>query len=317
MKRGGALRRIVVLGFVFTLLSAFFFAVAGPVAKTMYEIGWTPGAVVLVRLAGSAVLLLVPTLFALRGYWGEVRRHWGTVVTYGVVSMAGVQAFFFLAVEHLTVAVALLLEMTAPILIVFWLWARTRKRPGAFTFAGVVVSLIGVVLVLDLRNVSLDAFGVAMALAAAVCLASYFLVSANTTIRVPPIAFTGLGMCVGALAAVVVNAVGIMPLRFVAADVDFAGARVSWVVPMILIVMFTVGAYFCGIVGLRYIGATVGSFVNLVEVPFSAIAAWIILAEVLTPVQLLGGLGILGGIAFIKWGDVRLERRHALERRSS
>ena len=310
------MRRIVVLGFVFTLLSAFFFAVSGPVAKTMYEIGWTPGAVVLVRLAGSAALLLVPTLLALRGYWGEVRRHWVTVVVYGVVSMAGVQAFFFLAVEHLTVAVALLLEMTAPILIVFWVWARTRRRPGAFTFAGVVVSLTGVVLVLDLRNVSLNVFGVVMALAAAVCLASYFLVSANATIRVPPVAFTGLGMCVGALTAVIVNAVGILPVRFVSADVAFAGATVSWTVPMILIILFTVGAYFCGIIGLRYIGATVGSFVNLAEVPFSAMAAWLILAEVLTPVQLLGGVGILGGIAFIKWGDVRLARRRAVAERS-
>ncbi|MBA0125532.1 EamA family transporter [Haloechinothrix sp. YIM 98757] len=288
------------------LLSTFFFAVAGPVAKALYSIGWTPGSVVLIRLAGASVLLLVPTLIALRGRWGEVRHHWRKIVTYGVVSMAGVQAFFFLALEHLSVAVAILLEMMgAPLIIVFWLWARTRQRPSTMTGIGVVVSLLGVVLVLDLRNASLNWVGILMALAAAACFASYFLVSSNQTIRLPSIAFTGLGMGIGAFAALIANLTRIMPARFVVADLDFAGLRVPWFVPALLLVLFTVGAYLFGILGLRHLGATVGSFVNLTEVPFSAIAAWILLAEALTPLQLAGGVVILAGIVLVKWGDLK------------
>src|SRR5699024_12323666 len=119
---------------------------------------------------------------------------------YGPVSMAGVQGFYFVAVEHLTVAVALLLEMTAPMLIVFWIWARTRTRPAKVTFIGVVVSMIGLLLVLNLRGSSISIFGVVMALAAAVCLASYFLVSAQDTITPPPVALRGSGQGIGALA---------------------------------------------------------------------------------------------------------------------
>src|SRR5699024_10449348 len=107
----------------------------------------------------------------------------------------GVQAFFFLAVEHLSVAVAVLLEvMGAPLIVVFWLWARTRQRPSAVTGIGVVISLIGVVLVLDFQNSSLSWFGVVMAVGAAGCFAFYFLMAADQTIEIPPIAFTGLGM---------------------------------------------------------------------------------------------------------------------------
>ena len=271
------MNRTVIAGFLLTLASAFFFAVSGPIAKTMYAIGWTPGAVVLIRLAGSAVLLLIPTLIALRGRWGEVLTHWRTVVTYGLVSMAGVQGFYFVAVEHLTVAVALLLEMTAPMLIVFWIWARTRTRPATVTFIGVVVSMFGLLLVLNLRGSSISIFGVVMAMAAAVCLASYFLVSAKDTITIPPVALTGLGMGIGALAMSVIVLAGVMPWNAVTADVDFGGVSMSWVVPMAMIVVFTVGAYITGILGLRYVGATVGSFVNLVEVPFSVIVAWLVL----------------------------------------
>lgn len=299
------MRRGVILGFVCMLLSTFFFAVAGPVAKALYGIGWTPGSVVMMRLTGAALILLVPTVIALRGRWGEVRRNWKTVAAYGVVSMAGVQAFFFLALEHLSVAVAILLEMMgAPLIIVFWLWARTQKRPGLITSIGVIVSLLGVVLVLDFRNASLSWIGILMALAAAACFASYFLVSSDHTIKLPPIAFTGLGMGIGALAAVLANISQVMPARFVTSDLDFAGLRVSWIVPALLLIVFTVGAYVFGIIGLRYLGATVGSFVNLTEVPFSAIAAWILLAETLTPLQMLGGTIIVGGIVLVKWGDI-------------
>lgn len=303
--------RAVVMGFVLTLVSAFFFAVSGPIAKTMYAVGWTPGSVVLIRLTGSALLLLIPTLIALRGRWSEVRTHWKTVVTYGLVSMAGVQGFYFIAVEHLTVAVALLLEMTAPMLIVFWIWGRTRTRPATVTFIGVLVSMFGLILVLNLRDASISILGVVMALAAAVCLASYFLVSAKDTINVPPVALTGLGMGVGALVMGVIVLAGIMPWGATADDVDFGGVQASWILPMALIVLFTAGAYITGILGLRYIGATVGSFVNLIEVPFSVIVAWLLLAEMPAPIQLAGGVFILGGVGFIKWGEARLARRVA------
>ncbi|MCT1657458.1 EamA family transporter [Brevibacterium luteolum] len=300
----------VVAGFVFMLASAFFFAVSGPVAKALYEIGWTPGSVVLTRLTGAALILLIPTLIALRGLWGEVRRNWKPIAVYGVVSMAGVQAFFFLAVEHLSVAVAVLLEvMGAPLIVVFWLWARTRQRPSAVTGIGVVISLIGVVLVLDFQNSSLSWFGVFMAVGAAACFAFYFLMAANQTIEIPPIAFTGLGMSAGALAALIINLSQVMPAQFANASVDFAGTRMSWFIPALLLVVFTVGAYVCGFLGLRYLGATVGSFVNLTEVPASAIAAFILLGELLTRQQFLGGGIILAGIALVKWGDLKAQPR--------
>lgn len=297
--------RVVVLGFASLLLSTFFFAVAGPVAKVLYGIGWTPGSVVVLRLTGAAIILLMPTLFALRGRWAEVRRSWRTVVAYGIVSMAGVQAFFFLALEHLSVAVAILLEMMgAPLIIVGWLWLRTARRPGPLTSLGVIVSLLGVILVLDFRHASLSWLGIVMALAAAACFASYFLVSSDGTLGLPPLAFTGLGMGIGAVAAGGVTLTGLMPAQFVAADLDFAGAHVSWMVPAGLLIVFTAGAYIFGIIGLRCLGAAVGSFVNLTEVPFSAIAAWILLAETLTAVQLLGGVVIVVGIVLVKWGDL-------------
>ncbi len=297
------------VGFGLVLLSAFFFAASGPYAKAMYASGWSPGAVVLLRLLGCALVLLVPTLLSLRGRWREVVRGWRTVVSYGVVSMAGVQLLYFLAVEHLAVAVALLLEMTAPLLIVFWLWATTRIRPATVTFIGMAVSLVGLVLVLDPGGSALSLAGVVFALGAAVCLASYFMVSAKVEVDVPPVALTGLGMFVGTLVVTGLLLLGVLPADFSTADVTLGASPFSWVVPILIIVFTTVGAYVCGVLGLRMVGATVGSFVNLTEVPFSVIVAWLVVAELPSVIQLYGGIGIVVGVVFIKWGEVRQERR--------
>ena len=55
----------------------------------------------------------------------------------------------------------------------------------------------------------------------------------------------------------------------------------------------------------RIIGATVSSFVNLVEVPFSVVVAWIVLAEMPVYMQILGGVLVLAGVVFIKLGENR------------
>lgn len=297
------------MGFGLVLLSAFFFAASGPYAKAMYASDWSPGAVVLLRLLGCALVLLIPTLISLRGRWREAVRGWRTVVSYGVVSMAGVQLLYFLAVEHLAVAVALLLEMTAPLLIVFWLWATTRIRPATVTFIGMAVSLVGLVLVLDPGGSELSVLGVVFALGAAVCLASYFMVSAKVEVDVPPVALTGLGMIVGTLVVAGLLLIGVVPADFSTTDVTLGASPYGWIVPLLIIVLTTVGAYVCGILGLRMVGATVGSFVNLTEVPFSVIVAWLVVAELPSVIQMYGGIGIVVGVVFIKWGEVRQERR--------
>ncbi|MGO1320198.1 MAG: EamA family transporter, partial [Galactobacter sp.] len=187
------MRHAALFGLSSLLLSALFFASSGPLAKVLYEIGWTPGSVALLRLTGATVLLALPTLVSLRGKWGQLRKHWVSVVVYGIVAMAGVQIFFFLSLEHVTVAVGILIEMMgAPILIVLWLWIRTGRFPGAIICVGILVCVLGVVLVLDLRGSQLNWLGVALALAAAACMAGYFVLSSSQSIRLPPLAFTGL-----------------------------------------------------------------------------------------------------------------------------
>ena len=106
-------------GILIALLSAATFATSGPVRQVAAQTGWTPGSVVFLRIAGAALLLLVPTVRALGGRWHLLRREWRQVVAYGLIAVALPQLAFFYAVAHLSVGVALLLE---------YLGTRARRR---------------------------------------------------------------------------------------------------------------------------------------------------------------------------------------------
>ena len=75
------------------------------------------------------LVLAGPAVVALRGRWYLLRANAGFLLAFGLVAVAGCQFAYFSAVDRLPVAVALLIEYTAPVAVVGWLWARHRQRP--------------------------------------------------------------------------------------------------------------------------------------------------------------------------------------------
>ncbi|HCC41121.1 MAG TPA: EamA family transporter, partial [Arthrobacter bacterium] len=147
-------------GLGIALFSSAVFGLSGSFAKALLETGWSPGAAVTARLTGAALILAIPAILALRGRWYQLRDNWVTIGLFGLIGVAACQLFYFNAVDRLSVGVALLLEYLAPVLIVLWLWGASRRRPRALTFGGTVLSLAGLVLVLDLTGtVKIDIIG--------------------------------------------------------------------------------------------------------------------------------------------------------------
>ena len=100
------------------------------------------------------------------------------MVAYGLIPIAGAQLFYYNAVAHLSVGVALLLEYTAPVLVVGWLWVTTRRRPSNLTLAGVAWrSPESCWCSTCFRGAHINVVGVGWGLAAAVCAACYFVMS--------------------------------------------------------------------------------------------------------------------------------------------
>lgn len=294
------------LGLLAAILSAATFATSGPFAKALLEAGWTSAAVVLLRVGGAAVVLLPAVVVTLRGRWHLARANLRAVATYGLVAIAACQVSYFYAVQRLDVGVALLLEYLGVVLIVLWVWLRTRRSPGRLTLAGIVVSIAGLALVLDLGGqVRPDLVGVFWGLVAALGLAVYFITAAEDS-GLPPVALAGLGMGVGAASLGALGVLGVVPLGVSGADIVLAGATMPWWVAIVeLALVAAAAAYLLGIVAARRLGSTLSGFLGLTEVLFAVVWAALLLGEVPSGVQAVGGAIVLAGVVAVRAGELR------------
>lgn len=300
-----ATRRRTTGGLALAVVSATTFGLSGSLATGLLGTGWSPGAVVLVRI-GLAALVVVPFgAIALRGRWDALRRNAWLVVLYGVLAVAGAQFCYFSAVQTMQVGPALLIEYTAPAVVVVWLWLRHGQRPGVLTLAGAGLAALGLVLVLDLvSGTRLSTVGVAWALAAMVGAVTYFVISADDATGLPPIALASAGLVVGAALLALLGVVGLLPMRASHVPVRYAGAEVAWWVPLLLLGLVTAAvAYVTGIAAGRRLGSRLASFVALLEVVAGVVFAWVLLRQLPHAVQLVGGLLVLAGVVAVKLGE--------------
>ncbi len=296
-------------GLAFATVSAVSFGLSGPLARGLIDTGWSPGAVVTVRI-GLAALVVAPLgLSALKGRWFLLRRNAALIAVYGALAVAGAQFAYFSAVSYMQVGPALLIEYTAPAAVVVWLWLRHGQRPGPVTLVGAGLAAAGLTLVLDVfSESSLSTPGVLWALGAMVGATSYFLISADVDNGLPPLTLAAGGLTVGTAILTVLGAVGLLPMHANTRPATYAGHGVEWWVPLLLLGLVTAAvAYTFGIAAGRRLGSRLASFVALLEVLSAVVFAWLLLGELPRPVQLAGGALILTGVVAVKVGERRVQ----------
>ena len=296
-----------VAGLGLGIVSAAAFGTSGALAASLIDAGWSPGAAVTARVAIAALVLTVPAMVQLRGRSVPLRRNSGLLVMYGLLAVAGAQLCFFNAIAHVSVGVALLLEYSAALLVVGWLWLRHGQRPRRLTAGGGVVALGGLALVLNLtgdQHVNLP--GTLWGLGAAVGLAGYFVLSAGVSAALPPLVMAWGGLAVGSVALLAAGALGPLEMRAPQVDVVMLDMRISWLVPLLgLALVAAAFAYIVGIAAARVLGARLAAFVGLTEVLFAVAFAWLLLDQVPLPIQLAGGVLVVAGIALVRYDELR------------
>ncbi len=293
------------VGLALALTSALSFGLSGSLARGLIDAGWSPTAAVALRVSLAALILLAPGFWAIRGRMHLLVVNAKTIVLYGLLAVAGAQMLYFLAVARLDVGVALLLEYTAPVAVVLWMWAVRGQRPGPLTFVGAAVAGLGLILLLDvLGGAHVDLIGVLCALGAMVGAAAYFVISADDSSGLPPITLAASGLVLAAVGFWIAAAIGVLPMDTSTAPVVFAIGTVPWWVPVLALGLVTAAlAYVTGIAAARHLGSRLASFVALSEVAAGLGFAWVLLDQQPAPVQLLGAALVLAGVVVVKLGE--------------
>ncbi|MET0418163.1 MAG: DMT family transporter [Actinoplanes sp.] len=289
------------VGLAAMVLSSVSFATSGAFIKPLLEAGWSPAAAVTVRALTGGLILLPFVLVMLRGRWAALWRGRWRVLGMGAIAVAFTQLAYFAAIQRIPVSTALLVEYLAPLLLVGFVWATSRRMPKPAVLIGSVLAIGGLVLVIGPGALqAVDPVGLMFAFAAAVGCAVYFVVAARPADGLPPVALAGAGLLLGGVVLGLAGAAGLVPFGAAFDNVTLFGSSVPWWLPLAVVALIgTALAYAAGITGSGLIGSRLASFVGLLEVVFASILAWVLLGERLSPLQMIGGLLILAGIAVI------------------
>jgi drug/metabolite transporter (DMT)-like permease len=289
------------VGYALTLAAAGLFSVNGTVSTLALDAGIPARNLTALRCTGAAVgLLLVLALVSP----GRLRIRWREVpflAVFGVVGVALTQYLYYVAIGRMPVGIALVFEMTAPVLIALYVWLVRGEKVRSRLWVALLLSLSGLVFVAEVwqDGGSLDGLGIAAALTAAVCLAAYYLLGERGTATRDPVALT----CWSFVAAALFWAVAAPWWQF---DAGLLGKQVSlsvgslqvpaWLLVGWIIVLGAVLPFWLSIAALRHLPPTAAGLVATVEPVFASIVAWFWLEQVLSGWQLLGGAVVLTGI---------------------
>jgi drug/metabolite transporter (DMT)-like permease len=113
-------------------------------------------------------------------------------------------------------------------------------------------------------------------------------------------------MCVGATVLGALGWIGVLSITATGGPVDFLHHQVSWVVPILgLSLLAAVVSYVAGIGATRRLGAKLASFIGMAEVLFAVLFAWLLLGQLPSAIQFLGGAFILAGVTLVRADELR------------
>lgn len=296
-------------GLIAAAVSFISFGTSGAFIKPLLEDGWSPTAAVTARALTAGLVLLPFVLLSLRGRWSLLLRAKWRVLGMGLVGVALTQFCYFAAIQRIPVATALLIEFLAPLLLVGFTWAVTRRTPAPVVLLGSVLAVGGLVLVIGPGALqAVDPVGLAAAFGSAFGCAAYFLIAARPSEGLPPVALAGAGLLVAVPVLALVGALGLLPFTATFDDVALFDLAAPWWVPLLVVaVAGTALAYASGITATGILGSRLASFIALLELVSASLFAWLLLGEELTVLQLFGGVLILAGIASVQAERERVE----------
>lgn len=281
------------LGLLAIAGAAALWAIAAAVARVLFDDGVEP-----LELVQSRALLSAAGLACLPAAWKKPEHpRVQRVIALGLC-IALVNAAYYIAIQRLAVAIAIVLQYLGPPLVVLWTALTIRRRPAGRVLAAVAAAFVGVVLVSELPGGdlgSIDAPGLIAGLAAAVFFASYTVLSekAGQTYGVVGALFRGF------LAASVVWIVfqsfrGWPSALFTAEHL-----------PLVVFVGLggTLAPFLLYLWGVQRVRAERASIAATLEPVLVALVAWIWLGQVLTPMQIGGGVLIIGAVLSLQIRD--------------
>ncbi|MEX2556202.1 MAG: EamA family transporter [Actinomycetota bacterium] len=288
------------LGFLAVSGAAVLWAFGGTYARKLIDRGASPLEITEARAWIAFLALGAWTLW--RGRVRGKRETSESVSTWIVVlfglSLAAANYFYYSAVATLPVAVAIVIQYTAPGLVVLWLGVVAKKRPSRRVVAALAAAFVGVALLSELPDAlsggstSLAPRGVAAAIASAFAFAAYILTGEYVERSAGPVGSLVRGFGIASVLWIVIQATRGRP------DTLLDTSLLPGV--LVLAVVATIIPFSLFLWGLARIGPSRAGIVSTLEPLSAAILAYFWLDQALGGLQIAGAALVVVGIAVVQ-----------------
>lgn len=241
------------------------------------------------RWVFSALPLVVLAHLLERPDWRVLARRWPSLLALGLVGVVGYPFLLYLALQHTSAVNASVINAVNPALIVASAAVLGQGRTGRWTWVGVALGLLGVLLVLSRGDVGrllalrLNA-GDLLMLGAVVAWTVYTLVGRRL----------GLPVLAATAVQVVLSTVVLTPFAL-GAGLGLPPDAATWWALAFIVVLPSIGSYLCWNLAVpRVSPGTAATSMNLVTVFVMVMAA--LLGQPPTVVQLTGAALVVGGV---------------------
>jgi len=283
------------LGYALAAGAAALWGTSGVVSKFLFRSVLRPMDVLSLRTILAAIIILIwvslsaPRLLRIR------LRDLTYFALLGVIGLAANQYLYYVALDLTSVGFALLLQYTAPILLmIYGVLSRTERiTAGKLLAAG--CSLIGCALMVlghagGMARISLP--GVACALGGAVGFAFYSGYGKSGLSRFDARTVLSYAFLFAAGVWLILRPPWKMPLG----SLD----RATWLWIFYLCSVATVLPFGLYLASLRHLEASRANLTATLEPVVASAIAWFVLSETMSGVQILGGMAIVAGVAFLQ-----------------
>ncbi len=276
-------------GYLLVLAATICWATSGTFIKIIrndYDLSaWT--------LAFWRDLLTFAVFFAITAVLGlaklrVTRRDLIPLAAMGAISIGIFHVLWNNAVTMIPVAVATVLNYTAPVFVVLFAWLLWRERPDRRQTAAVIVAFVGCVLVTGAYNIAdmnLDWLGLLVGLSTGLTYGMFTIFGKNALRRYD--SWTVLTYAFGFATATLL----VMQPR--AMLEMFAKPLSAWLWVIALVVVSTVAGFGLYTSGLKYLSASSASIAATLEPVIATGFAFALLGEVIDWVQMVGGILVI------------------------
>jgi len=247
-----------------------------------------------------SLLVLLPLLVGRRG-WQRIQLPRPDLIQCLVLGMLGVAAsnyFYYVAIQKTSVAIAIIVQYTAPVWVLFFVVARGQQKLSLQKVAAVAVAIAGIALTIGVVGAKsgaalhLDSWGLFAALLASFSFAFYNVGGHRILARYDRWRVLVWTLTSAAVFWLFVNP----PWKVLAAHY----APAQWGFLFVFSMISVLGPFSLYFLGLQHLEPTRAIIASCLEPVFSILLAAAFLSEGLRPVQMLGIVLVLSAIVIVQ-----------------